>query len=164
MNILIVEDDPAIGLMLKRGLEDEDYNITLCDNGEDGIYIAKTANFDVIILDWMLPLINGIEVIRRLRNDNINTPILMLTAKGEIEDKVTGFRNGADDYLPKPFRFEELLVRLEALYRRSLGAGNHILIEGDLTIDLDRKVVRRRDKTLSLTQKEYQLLLYFTTL
>jgi DNA-binding response OmpR family regulator len=160
MKILIIEDDPGIASMLQRGLEDEGHQVHLCDDGEEGAYQAAVNRHDVIVLDWMLPVQSGIEVLRELRREEVETPVLMLTARGEIDDKVTGFRSGADDYLPKPFRFEELLVRLESLYRRCLGGASSLLHEGDLTIDLDRKTVKRGEQTLSLTQKEYELLLF----
>ena len=160
MRLLLVEDDPRISEMLKRGLEEEGYRVACCDDGEEGEYLARENNYDLIILDWMLPEKSGIEVLRALRDEKIDTPILMLTARGEIDDKVTGFRSGADDYLSKPFSFDELLVRLEALYRRSLGSGSRLWHEGDLEIDLDNKAVKRGDAPLSLTQKEYELLLF----
>lgn len=160
MRLLLVEDDPRISEMLKRGLEEEGYQVECCDDGEEGEYLARENNYDLIILDWMLPEKSGIEVLRALRDEKIDTPILMLTARGEIDDKVTGFRSGADDYLSKPFSFDELLVRLEALYRRSLGSSSHLWHEGDLEIDLDNKTVKRGDAPLSLTQKEYELLLF----
>jgi DNA-binding response OmpR family regulator len=161
MKIFIIEDDPGIASMLQRGLEDEGHQVHLSDDGEEGAYQATVTHYDIIMLDWMLPGQSGIEVLRKLRREGVVTPVLMLTARGELEDKITGFRSGADDYLPKPFRFEELLVRLEALYRRSLGGAGSLLREGDLSIDIDRQIVLRGDRPLSLTQKEYELLLFF---
>ncbi len=161
MKLLIIEDDPRTGAMLRRGLEEEGYEITLCDEGEEGEYLARSGRYDLILLDWMLPGKSGIEILRSLRAEGILTPILMLTARGEIEDKVTGFEGGADDYLPKPFDFEELLARIRALYRRSLGGAQPHLEVGDLTIDLDRRLVRRDGQPLTLTPKEYELLLFF---
>ncbi len=161
MRLLIIEDDPRTGAMLRRGLEEEGYAITLCDEGEEGEYLARSGRYDLILLDWMLPGKSGIEILRSLRQEGVLTPILMLTARGEIEDKVTGFEGGADDYLPKPFDFEELLARIRALYRRSLGGAQPLLWVADLTIDLDRRLVRRDGKPLTLTPKEYELLLFF---
>jgi len=161
MKLLIIEDDPRIGDMLKRGLEEEGYEITLCDNGEEGEYLAKNFKYDLILLDWMLPNKSGIKILRSLRQDEILTPILMLSARGEIEDKVIGFKGGADDYLAKPFSFEELLVRIQALYRRSLGGAQPLLKVGDLTIDLNRHTIKRNEESISLTTKEYELLLLF---
>ncbi len=161
MKLLIIEDDPRTGAMLRRGLEEEGYEITLCDEGEEGEYLARNGQYDLILLDWMLPGKSGIEILRSLRQEGVLTPILMLTARGEIEDKVTGFEGGADDYLPKPFDFEELLARIRALYRRSLGGAQPLLRVADLTIDLDRRLVRRDGQPLTLTPKEYELLLFF---
>jgi len=161
MKLLIIEDDPRTGAMLRRGLEEEGFDITLCDEGEEGEYLARNGHYDLIILDWMLPGKSGIEILRSLRDEGVLTPILMLTARGEIEDKLTGFEGGADDYLPKPFDFEELLARIRALYRRCLGGAQPLLHVGDLTIDLDRRLVRRDGSPLTLTPKEYELLLFF---
>jgi len=161
MKLLIIEDDPRTGAMLRRGLEEEGFEITLCDEGEEGEYLARNGHYDLILLDWMLPGKSGIEILRTLRDEGVLTPILMLTARGEIEDKVTGFQGGADDYLPKPFDFEELLARIRALYRRSLGGAQPLLHVGDLTIDLDRRLVRRDGSPLTLTPKEFELLLFF---
>ena len=161
MRLLIIEDDPRTSAMLRRGLEEEGYAITLCDEGEEGEYLARNGQYDLILLDWMLPGKSGIEILRSLRQEGVLTPILMLTARGEVEDKVTGFEGGADDYLPKPFDFEELLARIRALYRRSLGGAQPLLRVVDLTIDLDRRLVRRDGQPLTLTPKEYELLLFF---
>ena len=160
MKILIVEDDPYISDMLKRGLEESGFTVELCDDGEEGEYIALNNSFDVIILDWMLPNKDGISILKSLRENSINTPILMLTAKDEIADKVKGLTNGADDYLAKPFSFDELIARLEALYRRSLGGANNFLEIGSLKIDLSNRELRKDGVKIALTQKEYELLLF----
>ena len=160
MKVLIVEDDPYIGDMLKRGLKESGFSVKLCDDGEEGEYIALNSSFDVIILDWMLPNKDGISILKSLRENSINTPILMLTAKDEIANKVIGLKNGADDYLAKPFSFDELTARLEALYRRSLGTAKNFLEIGNLKIDLNSKELFKNGKKIALTQKEYELLLF----
>jgi len=160
MKILIVEDDPYISDMLKRGLEESGFTVELCDDGEEGEYIALNNSFDVIILDWMLPNKDGISILKTLRQNSINTPVLILTAKDEIADKVKGLTSGADDYLAKPFSFDELIARLEALYRRSLGSANNFLKIGNLKIDLNNKELTKNSKKIALTKKEYELLLF----
>ena len=160
MKILIIEDDAHILSFLERGLREEGHLVESSGNGEEGAYLAKLYPYDVIILDWMLPGKSGLEVLRDLRANGVTTPVLMLTAKGETADKVEGLREGADDYLAKPFAYAELLARLEALYRRTLsGGGNRISIR-DITIDLDTKSVIRGEERIMLTQKEYELLLF----
>ena len=118
MKVLLIEDDSAVSSFLKRGLEEEEFNVDLVENGEDAIKAAKNK-YDVIILDWMLPDKDGIEVLQEIRKEGNNTPVLMLTAKDTTENKIEGLEKGADDYMSKPFEFEELLARLKALYRRS---------------------------------------------
>jgi len=161
MKILIIEDDTDILSFLKRGLEEDGNIIDSSLNGEDGEYLATINIYDVIILDWMLPLKSGIEVLKSLRNKNITTSILMLTAKSDTNDKVQGLKNGCDDYLSKPFSFDELEARIEALYRRSLSlnASNKILFQ-DICIYIDTKTVTKDNKRVNLSLKEYELLLF----
>ena len=161
MKILIIEDDTDILSFLKRGLEEDGYIIDSSLNGEDGEYLATINMYDVIILDWMLPLKSGIEVLKSLRDKNITTPILMLTAKSETSDKIQGLKTGCDDYLSKPFSFDELEARIEALYRRSLSlnASNKILFQ-DICINIDTKTVTKDNKQVNLSLKEYELLLF----
>jgi len=160
MKILIIEDDENILAVLKRGFEEEEYIIDTALDGEDGEYLALTNSYDLILLDWMLPLKNGIEVLTALREKNIVTPIIMLTAKDNIDDKVMGLTVGADDYLSKPFSFKELLARANALYRRALSSStNTIQIQG-ISIDIDTKRISDGEKEIVLTQKEYELLLF----
>ena len=118
MRILVVEDEHKIANSIKKGLEQESYAVDVAFTGDDGYGLASTEDYDLIILDVLLPGINGIEIAKKLRGQQIHTPILMLTAKGQLEDKVTGLDAGADDYLTKPFAFEELLARIRALTRR----------------------------------------------
>jgi DNA-binding response OmpR family regulator len=160
MKILLVEDDEKIVSFLKRGLEEEGYKIDVAMDGEEGRYMSEINRYDLIIIDWMLPIISGVEIIEYLRNKKITTPILMLTAKNELDDKIKGFKSGADDYLPKPFEFDELLVRIEALIRRNLKNYQNILNIKDIEIDLDNKTVKKNNKIIKLTAKEYELLLF----
>jgi len=159
MNLLIIEDDEDILSFLKRGLEEEGYNVEIAENGEIGEYKAIENIYDVIIVDWMLPEMSGIEVINSIRK-NKNTPILMLTAKGTLNNKTEAFKSGADDYLVKPFEFGELVLRIEALYRRSLNIGKNILKIKDLEIDIESKNVKKNSEYIKLNNKEYELLLF----
>jgi DNA-binding response OmpR family regulator len=158
MKILIVEDDENILNMLKRGLEDEDFVVDTSLNGEDGEYLASTNSYDIIILDWMLPKKSGIELLKSIRDKGVLTPVLMLTAKDTTDNKVEGLNSGADDYLSKPFSFEELLARLNAIYRRSALKGNNKITIGDFEMDFDARVLKRDGKIVDLTAKEYELL------
>lgn len=160
MKILLIEDDEKIVSFLKRGLEEEGYKVDVAMDGEEGRYMSEINRYDLIIIDWMLPIISGVEIIEYLRNKKITTPILMLTAKNELDDKIKGFKSGADDYLPKPFEFDELLVRIEALIRRNLKNYQNILNIKDIEIDLDNKTVKKNNKIIKLTAKEYELLLF----
>ncbi|MGB5867158.1 MAG: response regulator transcription factor [Arcobacteraceae bacterium] len=160
MKILIIEDDENILAVLKRGFEEENYIIDSASNGEDGEYLALTNSYDLILLDWMLPLKSGIEVLENLRQQSILTPVIMLTAKDDIDDKVLGLTYGADDYMSKPFSFKELIARVNALYRRSLSSTTNKLQIKDIVIDIDSKVVTKDEQEVIMTQKEYELLLF----
>jgi DNA-binding response OmpR family regulator len=157
--VLIVEDDHRVSQFLKRGLSAEGYNVEVSENGEDGLKKILEMNLDLIILDRMLPLMNGIEVIQETRLNGIHTPILMLSAMGQVEDKVLGLKMGADDYISKPFDFEELLARLEALLRRThdlVKEVKSIEVE-DLVFNLESYQITRSGKKISLTAKEVAL-------
>lgn len=160
MRILIVEDDKKVGAFLQKGLREEHYAVDVCRNGEDAVYYAQINTYDVIILDIMLPGKDGFTVCRELRQSSILTPIVMLTAKDTIEDKVCGLSEGADDYLTKPFSFAELLARIHALLRRNQDYRTKILRAGDLELDPVRHLVTRSGKKINLTGKEYALLEY----
>ena len=160
MKLLIIEDDENILSFLIRGFKEEGYTIDSAVNGEDGEYLATVNSYDVIVLDWMLPLKNGIEILLSLRAINIITPILMLTAKDATSDKIEGLRGGCDDYLAKPFSFDELIARVEALYRRSLSLNATNKIQFDnIIINIDTKMVLKNSIKLHLSSKEYELLL-----
>jgi heavy metal response regulator len=158
MRVLIVEDEPKMATLLKQGLEEQRYAVDLAHNGEDGLHWALNFPYDILILDIMLPGIDGIELCRALRDRRIQTPILMLTARDTIDDRVTGLDCGADDYLVKPFAFRELLARLRALSRRDTYQKASVLRVGDLYLDTVTHAARRGDKPIELTTKEYALL------
>ena len=160
MRILLVEDDVAIAQSLKEGLEDEAYAVDVVHDGDEGYRTATADDYDVIILDVMLPEMNGYEVCRALRKDGNQTPILMLTARDAERDIVEGLDVGADDYLAKPFSFEVLLARLRALLRRPNEKLEEVLRVGDLTLDPSLKKVTRAAQEISLTAKEYAVLEY----
>ncbi len=161
MKLLIIEDDNNILSFLIRGFEEDGYIVDNATDGNDGEYLAIMNTYDAIILDWMLPNKSGIDIVKSLRDKNISTPILMLTAKGEIPDKIQGLRTGCDDYLSKPFSFDELQARIEALYRRVLSSNNTNIIEfKNIKIDLDKKVVMQNSDILALSAKEYELLIF----
>ncbi|MFA9453937.1 MAG: response regulator transcription factor [Candidatus Aminicenantaceae bacterium] len=160
MRLLIVEDDKKVGAFLERGLKEENYAVDVCRNGADSLYLAQVNPYDVIILDIMLPGKDGISVCRELRENGVLTPIIMLTAKDSLDDKILGLTEGADDYLTKPFSFEELLARIQALLRRSQDYKTKALRVGDLEMDPLRRLVTRGDQKIALTGKEYALLEY----
>lgn len=160
MRILIVEDDERIADFVQRGLKAEGYAVEAARNGLDAIALGSEGQFQVIILDLGLPDMNGREVCERLRDNGVDTPILMLTARDTVQDKVTGLRSGADDYMTKPFSFEELLARIEVLMRRRGGgkAESKELQIADLVLNLESHEVRRGDTLIELTPKEFTLL------
>lgn len=160
MRILLVEDNKKIADSIKKGLEQETYSVDVIYNGEEGLDMALSENYDLFILDWMLPDVSGIDILKELRDDGINTPVLMLTAKTQIEDKVEGLNVGADDYLTKPFAFEELLARIRALLRRPQEIINNQLSCADLSLNLTNFEVTRANTQIELSKKEYALLEY----
>lgn len=156
----MVEDEHKIAQAIKKGLEQESYAVDLAFDGEAGYDLAATEDYDAIILDLLLPKIDGITICRRLREKNRHTPILILTAKGQLADKVKGLNAGADDYLTKPFAFEEILARIKALIRRPrLSTGTVLRVE-DLSLDTLSYQVKRADKQIRLSNKEFALLEY----
>ncbi|OGM69476.1 DNA-binding response regulator [Candidatus Woesebacteria bacterium RIFCSPLOWO2_01_FULL_44_24b] len=160
MRLLVVEDEHKIAAALKKGLEQENYAVDLAYDGEEGYDFASTEDYAVIILDLMLPKMDGVTVCKKLREDNIHTPILMLTAKGELDDKVSGLNSGADDYLTKPFAFAELLARVKALTRRPKHTTQTKLKVADLTLNTNNYEVKRNAKVIQLSKKEFALLEY----
>lgn len=160
MKILVVEDEHKIASSIKKGLEQESFAVDVSYTGNDGLDLASTEDYDLIILDTLLPDINGVEICRRLREQNIHVPILMLTAMGQLADKVQGLDAGADDYMTKPFAFEELLARVRALIRRPHSSTGISLNVEDLSLDTVSYEVKRADKHIQLSNKEFALLEY----
>jgi len=160
MRILVVEDEHRIARAVKEGLEQESYAVDVCYDGESGYGAASDDEYDLILLDVMMPGMNGFEVSKKLRADGIHTPILMLTAKDQTQDIVQGLDNGADDYLAKPFSFEVLLARVRALLRRPQETNTEVLVVGDLTLNTRTHTVTRADKPIHLSAKEYAMLEY----
>lgn len=160
MHVLVIEDDSRVADFLDRGLRAEGYTVQMAKNGDEGLARARTSDASVILLDVMLPGINGIELCQILRSEGHTTPILMLTAMATVDDRVTGLRCGADDYLIKPFAFDELLARMEALRRRSgqRVESSSTLTVGDLVFDREKVRVSRAGQAISLTAKELALL------
>ena len=160
MRILIVEDEPRVASFLKRGLEAEHYAIDVAPDGEQGLRLARTQDYDLVLLDIMLPKLDGFEVLRRMRARGIDTPVLVLTARGSLGDRVRGLDLGADDYLPKPFAFEELLARVRALVRRGSDRGSPTLAVGPIVLDPVTRTVTVQDSKVDFTPKEFALLEY----
>jgi len=160
MRILIIEDEQKIINFIKRGLEAEYYTVDFALDGEDGYFKALNEGYDLILLDVMLPKMNGFELTKKIRERGVKTPILMLTARDAVEDKVKGLDAGADDYLPKPFSFDELLARTRALLRRTATEKSNIIKISDLKIDTASHEVVRGNQKINVTSREYTLLEY----
>lgn len=156
--ILIIEDESSISDFVKLELEYEGYQVSIKEDGREGLKEALENDYDLIILDIMLPSMNGFEICRRLKREK-NTPVIMLSAKDSVTDKVNGLQIGADDYIPKPFAIEELLARINAIFRRFDSLDNHIVKFKDLVINRNSRTVSRNDKEINLTNKEYELLM-----
>ena len=158
MRILLIEDDPATSKSIELMLGHANFNVYTTDLGEEGIDLAKLYDYDLILLDLVLPDINGHDVLRQLRVARIDTPILILSGETDTENKMRGFGSGADDYLTKPFHREELIARIHAIIRRSKGHSQSIIKTGDIEVNLNGKTVEVRRNTVHLTGKEYQML------
>ena len=161
MKILLIEDEVKVSNFIKRGLENERFIVDVCHSGNEGLEMAYNPVYGVIILDIMLPGIDGLKVLQKLRDDFIHKPILILTARDSIEDKIQGLNLGADDYLAKPFSFGELLARVRALLRRSANQKSHIVLIKDMSVNLMTHEVQRNGSDIELTAKEYALLEFF---
>jgi DNA-binding response OmpR family regulator len=162
MKLLLVEDEKQLSEALQQILIKNKYSVDAVYNGEEGLLYALSDVYDVIILDIMLPKLNGIEILKTIRKKGISTPVILLTAKATIEDKILGLDCGADDYLPKPFSTEELLARLRALTRRSGGFINENTLEfSDIKLNLSTYDMEVKDNSITLTQKEFEILRYF---
>jgi heavy metal response regulator len=161
MRILIVEDERKVGQFLKKGFQSEAFAVDTASDGREGLRLALSGAYDAIVLDVMLPNMNGMEILEELRGEGVDTPILILTAKSDVEDRVKGLNSGADDYLPKPFSFSEVLARVRAIVRRqSTDVRGSVLEMGDVRMDLLSRSVMRGGKQLTLTNKEFELLEY----
>lgn len=162
MKILLVEDDPQQAAYIRKGLQEAGHIVDVAADGRDGLFLATTESYDVLVLDRMLPRVDGLTVLRTLRASNVATPVVILSALGEVDDRVAGLRAGGDDYLVKPFSLIELVARLEALARRGAasrdGAPNTRLAVADLEMDLLRRSVARGGRKIDLKPKEFQLL------
>jgi DNA-binding response OmpR family regulator len=159
VHILVVEDERRLATLLRRVLGEERHTVDVAFDGAEGLNLAGSDTYDLLILDLMLPGVDGLEICRRLRADRVSTPILMLTARGSVEDRVAGLNLGADDYLVKPFAMEELLARVAALLRRGRAVDTATQLHvGDLTLDLTRHEARRAGRIIELTAKEFALL------
>jgi two-component system copper resistance phosphate regulon response regulator CusR len=161
VRILVIEDENAIADFLVRGLREEGFTVERAADGEEGWHQLKTTAWDVIVLDWWLPGIDGLTLLKRFRQTNQTTPVLILTARDGVSERVRGLDNGADDYLCKPFAFEELVARIRVMARRHERTNNTLLNHGDVQIDLATHRVERGGKRLDLTAKEYSLLMFF---
>ena len=161
MRILVVEDDKKIASFVKKGLEAAGFAVDHAPDGEEGLHLALTESYDAAIIDLMLPKLDGLALIENIRKDRINTPIIILSAKGSIDDRVRGLQTGSDDYLTKPFAFSELLARVQALIRRSTGTSEPTTLSlADLTMDLLAREIYRGGKKIELQPREFSLLEY----
>lgn len=158
MRILLIEDSKRLRRSITLGLKQAGYKVDATGDGEEGLWYAESYNYDVVILDLMLPGMNGLEILRRLREQGRNLHVLILSAKDTVEDRVRGLQAGADDYLIKPFAFQELLARVQALVRRRYGVKNNLITIGELEIDLAKREVKRAGKNLELPPREFALL------
>jgi len=156
--ILVVEDEKDLAAIIKQGLEEEGYVVDVAHDGEEGLYMAETYPIDVMVLDVMLPLMDGLTVLSNLRKKGVQTPVILLTARDALIDKIKGLDTGADDYLTKPFVFEELLARIRSLIRRKGTVKEAVIRIADLEIDTASHQVRRAGKSIALSAKEYSLL------
>ena len=160
MRILIAEDEKDLNDLLKKRLENQKYTVDACRDGQEALDYLAVTEYDAIVLDIMMPKVNGLQVLQQIRRQKKSTPVLLLTAKDSIEDRVTGLDLGADDYLVKPFAFEELLARIRVMLRRSAEHTTDELVLGDLTVDLKSHMVSRAGHSIELSGKEYAMLEY----
>lgn len=160
MRILIAEDERALNALLKKRLEEQSYSVDACMDGQEALDYLACTEYDVILLDIMMPKKSGLEVLRSLRRSGKDTPVLLLTARDGVEDRVLGLDAGADDYLVKPFAFEELLARIRVMLRKRAGQSSSILTVGELTVDLGKHAVSRSGQQINLSAKEFALLRY----
>ncbi|MFB1008991.1 MAG: response regulator transcription factor [Sulfurospirillum sp.] len=160
MKLLIIEDDPKIISFVQKGLQEEGFIVDAASDGEEGLYLAEQYTYDLLIIDWMLPKLDGLKICEKLREKKNLTPILMLTAKTSVEERILGLGCGADDYLVKPFVFAELVARIRSLLRRSSYNFNECLILDTLEVNVSKRVVTRSKNPITLTSKEFDILVY----
>ncbi|QQO08802.1 response regulator transcription factor [Breznakiella homolactica] len=160
MRILIAEDQQDLNEVLSKRFKAENYSVDSCTDGEAALYYLESAEYDAAVLDIMMPKLDGLEVLRRIREQRNTTPVLLLTARDSVDDRVTGLDSGADDYLIKPFAFEELLARLRALTRKTAGKRTNIFTLADLTVDCGTHTVERSGRAIDLSGKEFAMLEY----
>ena len=160
MKLLIIEDDPKIISFVQKGLQEEGFIVDAASDGEEGLYLAEQYTYDLLIIDWMLPKLDGLKICEKLREKKNLTPILMLTAKTSVEERILWLGCGADDYLVKPFVFAELVARIRSLLRRSSYNFNECLILDTLEVNVSKRVVTRSKKPITLTAKEFDILVY----
>ena len=161
MRILVIEDEAKVGSFIRRALEEESAAVDLCSDGSQGLEYAVSGSYDLIILDLMLPAMPGLEILKRIRKEGMQTPVLILTARSQVDQRVQGLDAGADDYLTKPFAIEELLARVRVLLRRGSGEAKGVLQVDDLVLNPATREVTRGEQRIDLTTKEYALLEYF---
>ncbi len=160
MKILIIEDERRLALLLKQGLEENGFTVDLAHDGAEGQFQVENYPYDAVLLDLMLPEVDGLTILASLREQGNDMPVLIITARGEVEDRIRGLNLGADDYLAKPFDLDELIARLRALIRRSRGKPSPLLTVGDLAIDTNARIVSRAGIDISLSAREYAILVY----
>jgi len=161
LRILVIEDEPSLLKIISKRLKEEGYSVDIAKDGREGDSFINSIEYDCVILDIMLPMVDGLTLLRKLRAKKRATPVLLLTARDSIDDKVIGLDSGADDYLTKPFSFDELLARIRVLIRRKTDTKETVLSIGDLSLDTISREVKREDKIIELTSKEYSILEYF---
>ena len=160
MKVLVVEDEKDLAEIIKQGLEENSFTVEVCNDGEEGLFMAENYPYDAIVLDIMLPSMDGFTVLNKLRAKKVTVPVLVLTARGGMGDKVRGLDTGADDYLVKPFEFPELIARLKAVIRRNKGEASPLISIDDLTIDINTREVTRGGREIKLSSREYRILVY----
>lgn len=160
MNILIVEDDEKILAFVQKGLKEEGFTVDTAISGDEGLYCTQINSYDLILLDWGLPVMNGLQICKELRLQNIKTPIIMLTAKNEIDDKIESLDSGVDDYITKPFVFRELVARVNSLIRRTSYNHVDIITLDTLEVNIAKRIVKRSGKVIELTTREFTILIY----
>ena len=160
MRILVVEDEKDLNKIITKRLQNEGYSVDSCFDGEQALLFLSVGEFDAVIMDIMIPVLSGIEVLKKMRSKDDTTPVLLLTAKDSIKDKVKGLDIGADDYMIKPFAFDELLARIRVMTRKAVGQTKNIFTVGELKVDTNSRTVTRSDKEIPLSAKEYEILEY----